>query len=80
MRQKVLCAALAWLVATGTAMAAISTAESERLQKAADVVRALRDQPDNGIPDKLWDRAACVVIIPGVKKPPSASAASSGAG
>jgi lipid-binding SYLF domain-containing protein len=49
-------------------MAAISTAETERLQKAADVVRTLRDQPDNGIPDKLWDRAACVVIIPGVKK------------
>ena len=34
---------LAWLVAIGTAAAAISTAEAKRLQSAAEVVRALRD-------------------------------------
>jgi lipid-binding SYLF domain-containing protein len=59
---------LAWLVAIGTAAAAISTAEANRLQSAAEVVRALRDLPDKGIPDKLWDRAGCVIVIPGVKK------------
>jgi lipid-binding SYLF domain-containing protein len=59
---------LAWLVAIGTAAAAISTAEAKRLQSAAEVVRALRDVPDKGIPEKLWDRAECVIVIPGVKK------------
>jgi lipid-binding SYLF domain-containing protein len=59
---------LAWLVAIGTAAAAISTAEAKRLQSAAEVVRALRDRPDKGIPEKLSDRAECVIVIPGVKK------------
>jgi SH3 domain-containing YSC84-like protein 1 len=59
---------LAWLVAIGTAAAAISTAEVKRLQSAAEVVRALRDLPDKGIPEKFWDRAECVIVIPGVKK------------
>jgi lipid-binding SYLF domain-containing protein len=38
------------------------------LQAAAEVVRAMRDQPDKAIPEKLWDGAACLVVIPGVKK------------
>jgi lipid-binding SYLF domain-containing protein len=59
---------LAWLVAIGTATAAISTAAAKRLQAAAGVVRAMRDQPDKGISETLWERAACVVVIPGVKK------------
>src|SRR4051812_7848736 len=59
---------LAWLVAIGTAAAATSTAEAKRLQSAAEVVRALRDLPDKGIPEKLWDRAECVIVIPAVKK------------
>jgi SH3 domain-containing YSC84-like protein 1 len=59
---------LTWLAAVATATAAISTAEVKRLRDAADVVRALRDQPDNGIPEKLWERGQCVIVIPGVKK------------
>ena len=37
------CMVLAWLVAIGTAAAAISTAEAKRLQSAAEVVRAVRE-------------------------------------
>jgi lipid-binding SYLF domain-containing protein len=48
--------------------AAISTAEIKRLQNAATVVGSMRDQPDKGIPDKLWQRADCVVVIPDLKK------------
>jgi lipid-binding SYLF domain-containing protein len=59
---------VAWLAAIGTATAAISTAAAKRLQAAAEVVRAMRDQPDKGISEKLWERAECVVVIPGVKK------------
>jgi lipid-binding SYLF domain-containing protein len=68
MRQKFLFGAIAWLVAIGTAAAAISTAETKRLQNAASVVQALRDQPDRGIPDALWQRATCVAVIPDMKK------------
>jgi lipid-binding SYLF domain-containing protein len=59
---------IAWLTAIATAAASISTSEIKRLQSAADVVREVRDQPDRAIPEKLWQNATCVVIVPGVKK------------
>jgi lipid-binding SYLF domain-containing protein len=73
MRHKCLFVTATSLVLIGTATAAISateisTAEIKRLQNAAAVVRALRDQPDKGIPEKLWQKAACVVVIPDLKK------------
>lgn len=68
MQHKYFLAAVAWLMTIGTATAAISTAEIKRLQNASEVVRSMRDQPDKGIPDKLWQRAACVIVIPGLKK------------
>lgn len=68
MRHNYLFAAVAWLMSIGTASAAISTAEVKRLQNAAAVVRDMRNQPDKGIPEKLWQRAACVVVIPDLKK------------
>lgn len=54
------------LIAT-TAFAALSTAEQKRLTQAAEVVTALR-AADNGIPEDLWQKAACVVVIPDMKK------------
>ena len=68
MRQRTLCAAAMVLISAGAAEASLSTAEVKRLQNAADVVRALRTVPDKGIPDTIWDRAECVVVIPGLKK------------
>jgi lipid-binding SYLF domain-containing protein len=43
-------------------------AETDRLREAAQVVRELRAAPDGGIPDDLWNRAECVVVIPSMKK------------
>ncbi len=68
MRQKYVLGATVWLMVLATAIATISAAELKRLEKSVDVVRAMRDQPDKAIPDKLWQRAACVAIIPDVKK------------
>lgn len=68
MRHRYLFVAAGWLMAVGTLTAAISTAEIKRLQSAAAVMRDMRDQPDKGIPEKLWQRAACVVVIPDLKK------------
>src|SRR5438309_1909607 len=55
-------------LSVGTALAAISTAETNRLRESANVVRELRDMPEKGIPDELWSRADCVVVIPNMKK------------
>jgi lipid-binding SYLF domain-containing protein len=49
------------------AFAALSTGEQKRLSDAAGVVSAIRNA-DNGIPEDLWEKAACVVVIPDMKK------------
>ena len=65
-RAVVLASVLVSLIAT-TAFAALSTGEQKRLNDAAGVVTAIRNA-DNGIPDELWQKAACVIIIPDMKK------------
>jgi len=57
-----------WALGIGTAVAAISTAETNRLRDAAQVVREMRDMPEKGVPEDLWNRAQCVVVIPNMKK------------
>src|SRR6266550_3221748 len=55
------------LVTAAAAMASISSAERTRLSQAASVVTDLRST-DNGIPEDIWAKAECVVVIPGMKK------------
>lgn len=50
-----------------SAFAALSTGEQKRLNDAAGVVTAIRNA-DNGIPEDLWQKAACVIVIPDMKK------------
>jgi len=42
--------------------------EADRLQRAALVVNAILQAPDNGIPQDLLNRAVCVGVIPSAKK------------
>ena len=56
------------LLWSAAAYADLSTNELERVQKAAEVVTALRQAPDRGIPDDLWGKAECVIVMPSVKK------------
>ena len=56
------------LLSTGSAQAAISTAERARIENAAEAVREFLGTPDKGIPEELYDRADCVVVIPSAKK------------
>jgi lipid-binding SYLF domain-containing protein len=44
------------------------TKEGERLTSAYDVMRAVLDMPDKGIPHDLLNKAECVVVFPSVKK------------
>jgi lipid-binding SYLF domain-containing protein len=41
---------------------------TNRLNAAADVVSDMMGAPDKGIPGDLLDKAACVVVVPSVKK------------
>jgi SH3 domain-containing YSC84-like protein 1 len=63
--------AMALLLLGSPARLAGQDAESspdKRLQNSALAFREVMREPDKGIPRDLFDRARCVVIIPGVKK------------
>src|SRR6267378_6065110 len=46
----------------------ISTKESKRIQEAATVLSEIHAVPDKDVPQDLWDRAECVIVVPGLKK------------
>lgn len=45
-----------------------SNSDAKTLNQAATVLGELRDAPENGIPDSVWNKTECVVVIPGLKK------------
>ncbi len=42
--------------------------EVQRLQRATQVFNEIMRVPEKGIPEELLDRAACIAIVPGLKK------------
>jgi lipid-binding SYLF domain-containing protein len=59
--------AIGCFVAT-VSYAELSKDEVKRLREGAAILTELRGSPDKGIPEELWKRAECVVVIPSVKK------------
>ncbi len=64
---------LMWLVpafamVAGSASAALTSDEQGRLREASVVLNELRGTPEKGIPEDLWTKADCVIVIPSVKK------------
>ena len=51
-----------------TVMADLSTREKRRIEEAAAVLQEIHAVPDKDIPQALWENAACVVVVPGLKK------------
>ena len=51
-----------------SAYAALKGNEVKRLGEAATVLSELRGTPDNDIPEDLWNKAQCVLVIPSMKK------------
>jgi lipid-binding SYLF domain-containing protein len=51
-----------------SAFAALKGNEVKRLGEATTVLSELRATPDNGIPEDLWSKAQCVLVIPSMKK------------
>jgi lipid-binding SYLF domain-containing protein len=66
--RRILLVPLVCLLGVGTAAADVGKSELKRINDSAEVIRELRAAPDNGIPDELWSKAECVVVIPGIKK------------
>ena len=57
------------MTALAIALAAdISTKEANRIQEAATVLKEIHAVPDKDIPQDLWNRAQCVLVVPGLKK------------
>jgi lipid-binding SYLF domain-containing protein len=52
----------------GAAFAEVSKKEAQRLNEAATVLNELRGTPDKGVPESLWLKAECALVIPSVKK------------
>jgi lipid-binding SYLF domain-containing protein len=49
-------------------VAAAGEAENKRLQASAEVLAEIMKTGDNAIPQNLMEKAACAVIVPGMKK------------
>lgn len=59
---------LATVLPVTDAFGALSTREQRRIEEAATVLRDLHAIPDQDVPNDLWTKAACVLVIPGLKK------------
>jgi len=56
------------VLATTSALAAPSKEDAKRLNESAAVLNELRSAGDSGIPESIWEKAECVVVIPSLKK------------
>src|SRR2546430_12637112 len=61
-------ATIAAMSATTVLAGDISTKESKRIQEAATVLSEIHAVPDKDVPQELWDRAECLIVVPGLKK------------
>jgi lipid-binding SYLF domain-containing protein len=56
------------LAAASVTDAGLSKKETDRIKEAATVLTEIHAAPDKDIPRELWDRAECVIVVPGLKK------------
>ena len=64
----VVSALLFGLAVTSAGAVDLSTKEANRVQEAATVLKEIQGVPDKDIPQELWDKAECVIVVPGLKK------------
>src|SRR5689334_13125826 len=55
-------------LAAAPLVAAVSTAQKQRIEESATVLTEIAAVPEKGVPQDLWNKAACVVVIPSMKK------------
>src|ERR1041385_1502590 len=56
------------LLLAASAFGQLKKDDIEKLNDASTVLREIRNAPDKGIPDSIWSKAHCVVVIPSMKK------------
>ena len=56
------------LLMASPAFAQLDKGDIEELNEAAAAVGEIRNVPDKGIPEAIWKKAECVVVIPSLKK------------
>lgn len=66
--RKLVATLLLGVTAVTPTWAALSTSEVKRIEDAAAVLRELHAAPDQDVPLELWEKASCVMVIPGLKK------------
>jgi lipid-binding SYLF domain-containing protein len=60
---------IAIVTAATTASAAdLSQKAADRIKEAATTLQEIHAVPDKDIPQELWEKADCVIVIPGLKK------------
>jgi len=60
--------AVALLGATAARADELSEGKNKRIQEAAAVLNEIHATPDKDVPQELWEKAQCVIVIPGLKK------------
>jgi lipid-binding SYLF domain-containing protein len=46
----------------------LSTKAKNRIQEAAAILKEIHSIPDKDIPQELWEKAECVIVVPSLKK------------
>ena len=65
---KTIVASVTVLLMAASAFGQLKKSDIEKLNDAATVLTERRNAADNGIPDSIWNKAHCVVVIPSLKK------------
>jgi lipid-binding SYLF domain-containing protein len=68
MRPLICIAAMALAAAATASAAPLSSKAADRVGEAATVLKEIHAVPDKDIPQELWDKASCVIVIPSLKK------------
>lgn len=65
---RIVVAGVSTLFVATTAFATLSKDDVKRINESAALLSEIRSAPDNGIPERIWNNAKCVVVIPSLKK------------
>jgi len=65
---KTIVASVTVLLMAASAFGQLKKSDIEKLNDAANVLNEIKSAPDRGIPDSIWNKAHCVVVIPGLTK------------
>src|SRR5437016_1845416 len=60
--------ALAAFAVAAASANGLSSKETKRIEEAAAVLKEIHAVPEKDIPQDLWEKAACVIVVPSMKK------------